>query len=68
MKEWVLSYCAVCDGFSTEAKMLQFKAQVRMQFHEAKELLPIAGSVTIAQMAKEPTDDIPADFKVITNL
>ncbi len=62
-----VSYCAVCDGFFHRGKDVAVLGSGQYAVHEAKELLPIAGSVTILTNGKEPTDDIPADFKVITN-
>lgn len=62
-----VSYCAVCDGFFHRGKDVAVLGSGEYALHEAKELLPIAGSVSILTNGKEATFDIPDDFKVITD-
>lgn len=61
-----VSYCAVCDGFFHRGKNVAVLGAGEYALHEAQELLPIAGSVTILTDGETPTVDIPETIKVDT--
>ena len=50
-----VSYCAVCDGFFYRKKEVAVLGSGEYALHEASELLPIAGKVTILTNGEEPS-------------
>jgi thioredoxin reductase (NADPH) len=60
-----VSYCAVCDAFFYRGKTVAVLGEGDYALHEAKELLPIVGSVTILTNGKEPKADIPPEIHVV---
>lgn len=61
-----VSYCAVCDGFFFRGKPLTVLGNGEYAVHEAKELLPLAQSVTIATDGKGMEVDVPEGVAVKT--
>ncbi|NLB80340.1 MAG: NAD(P)/FAD-dependent oxidoreductase [Clostridiaceae bacterium] len=61
-----ISYCAVCDGFFYRGKDVCVIGEGSYAVHEAKELLPLANSVTLATNGVEPNVKIPDEIKVQT--
>lgn len=61
-----VSYCAVCDGFFFRGKPLTVLGNGEYAVHEAKELLPLAKSVTIATNGKVMEVDVPEGVNVKT--
>ncbi|MDD3569774.1 MAG: NAD(P)/FAD-dependent oxidoreductase, partial [Lachnospiraceae bacterium] len=61
-----VSYCAVCDGFFFRGKPLTVLGNGEYAVHEAKELLPLAQSVTIATDGKNMEVDVPEGVAVKT--
>lgn len=59
-----VSYCAVCDAFFYRGKDVAVLGDGEYALHEAMELLPVVGSVTLLTDGKEPTVDIPREIKV----
>lgn len=60
-----VSYCAVCDAFFYRGKAVAVVGNGEYALHEAKELLPVVGSVTLLTNGKEPVDGIPREITVI---
>ncbi|NLJ31210.1 MAG: NAD(P)/FAD-dependent oxidoreductase [Clostridiales bacterium] len=61
-----VSYCAVCDAFFYRGKHVAVLGNGEYALHEAMELLPVAGSVTLLTNGKEPSVEIPEEIKVVT--
>ena len=61
-----VSYCAVCDGFFFRGKPLTVLGNGEYAVHEAKELLPLAQSVTIATDGKGMEVEVPEGVAVKT--
>lgn len=61
-----VSYCAVCDGFFFRGKRLAVLGNGEYAVHEAKELLPLAESVTIVTDGKGMEVDVPEGVTVKT--
>lgn len=61
-----VSYCAVCDGFFFRGKDVCVIGEGSYALHEATELLPMAGSVTILSNGKTPEFSPPSNINVIT--
>ncbi len=61
-----ISYCAVCDAFFYRGKDVAVLGCCEYALHEAMELLPIAGSVTLVTNGAAPIPDIPGEITVIT--
>lgn len=59
-----VSYCAVCDAFFYRGKHVAVLGDGNYALHEAKELLPVAGSVTVLTNGHEPTAAFPAEIPV----
>lgn len=62
-----VSYCAVCDGFFHKDKDVAVLGSGEYALHEAKELLPIAKSVTILTNGEDLLVDLPDEIKVNTS-
>lgn len=62
-----VSYCAVCDGFFHRGKDVAVLGSGEYALHEAKELLPIAGSVTILTDGEELSIKVPDEINIINN-
>lgn len=60
-----VSYCAVCDAFFYRGKDVAVLGSGEYALHEAMELLPVVGSVTLLTNGKEPEVDIPREIKVV---
>lgn len=60
-----VSYCAVCDAFFYRGKDVAVVGSGDYALHEAQELLPVVGSVTLLTNGKEPVDGIPEGIAVI---
>lgn len=56
-----VSYCAVCDAFFHKGKDVCVLGSGEYARHEALELKPIVGSVTVLTNGAEPTADFAAD-------
>lgn len=61
-----VSYCAVCDAFFYRGKDVAVLGSGDYAMHEAMELLPVVGSVTILTNGTEPTAPLPEGAKVDT--
>ncbi len=59
-----VSYCAVCDAFFYRGKSVAVLGNGEYALHEAMELLPVVGSVTLLTNGKEPDVDIPREIPV----
>lgn len=51
-----ISYCAICDGFFYKGKDVAVLGNGDYALHEAMQLLPVAGSVTMLTNGKEPIE------------
>lgn len=60
-----VSYCAVCDGFFHRGKDVAVLGSGQYALHEAKELLPIAGSVTILTDGEKLSIEVPSEINII---
>ena len=60
-----VSYCAVCDAFFYRKKPVAVLGNGDYALHEAMELLPVVGSVTLLTNGKTLTAEIPEQIKVI---
>jgi thioredoxin reductase (NADPH) len=60
-----VSYCAVCDAFFYKNKSVAVLGNGDYALHEAMELLPVVGSVTLLTNGKELTTEIPKEIKII---
>lgn len=61
-----VSYCAVCDAFFYRGKKVCVLGGGEYAVSEVRELLPIAGSVSLLTNGGEPSADIPDGVSVIT--
>ena len=61
-----VSYCAVCDAFFYRGKNVAVLGNSDFALHEAEELAPMAGSVTIYTDGKEPEFSRKSSFAVNT--
>ncbi len=61
-----VSYCAVCDAFFYRGKNVAVLGNSDFALHEAEELAPMAGSVTIYTDGREPEFSKEAPFAVNT--
>ena len=61
-----VSYCAVCDAFFYRGKDVAVLGNSDFALHEAEELAPMAGSVTIYTDGKEPEFSRKSSFTVNT--
>lgn len=61
-----ISYCAACDAFFYKGRDVAVLGCCEYALHEAKELLPIAKSVTLITNGSEPIADIPDEIPIIT--
>lgn len=61
-----VSYCAVCDAFFYRGKDVAVLGNSDFALHEAEELAPMAGSVTIYTDGKKPEFSREAPFTVNT--
>lgn len=57
-----VSYCAVCDGFFHRGKDVAVLGKGQYALHEASELSPVAGSVSILTDGKEAEFEIPSNM------
>ncbi len=58
-----VSYCAVCDAFFYRQKDVCVLGNGEYALHEAMELLPIVGSVTMLTNGLEPSVELPSEIK-----
>ncbi len=61
-----VSYCAVCDAFFYRGKDVAVLGSGDYAMHEAAELLPVVGSVTILTNGAELTAELPEGARVDT--
>lgn len=61
-----VSYCAVCDAFFYRNREVAVLGNSDFALHEAEELAPVAGSVTIYTDGKEPDFSKESPFEVNT--
>ena len=61
-----VSYCAVCDAFFYRGQDVAVLGNSDFALHEAEELAPMAGSVTIYTDGKEPEFSRKSSFEVNT--
>ncbi|NLG26212.1 MAG: NAD(P)/FAD-dependent oxidoreductase [Clostridiales bacterium] len=61
-----VSFCAVCDGFFYRGKDVAVLGCCEYAAHEARELLPLASSVTLVTNGIRPIDDLPEGLRVDT--
>ncbi|MDD6920595.1 MAG: FAD-dependent oxidoreductase [Eubacteriales bacterium] len=61
-----VSYCAVCDGFFYRQKNVAVLGNSDYAIHEAQELLPIVGSVTLLTDGKLAPDKCPDGLLIDT--
>lgn len=59
-----VSYCAVCDAFFYRGKSVAVLGDGDYALHEAMELLPVVGSVTLLTNGREPSVEIPGEITV----
>ena len=59
-----VSYCAVCDGFFYRKKNVAVLGCGAYALSEARELLPLAGKVSICTLGEEPSVEFPKEFSV----
>ena len=59
-----VSYCAVCDAFFYRGKDVAVLGNGEYAVHEAQELLPLAGSVTLLTNGTEPLAPLPEGLQV----
>lgn len=59
-----VSYCAVCDAFFYRGKHVAVLGDGNYALHEAQELLPVVGSVTVLTNGREPTAAFPPEIPV----
>ncbi|MGE5677972.1 MAG: NAD(P)/FAD-dependent oxidoreductase [Pseudomonadota bacterium] len=63
-----VSYCAVCDAFFHRGKPVAVLGDGEYALHEALELLPTSGSVTLLTNGKQPSIPIPDEIEVNTSI
>ncbi|MBW7573069.1 NAD(P)/FAD-dependent oxidoreductase [Caproiciproducens faecalis] len=61
-----VSYCAVCDAFFYRGKAVAVLGDGDYALHEASELLPVVGSVTVLTNGRTPSAQFPEQISVIT--
>ena len=61
-----VSYCAVCDGFFHRGKEVAVLGAGEYALHEAMELVPIVGGVTLLTDGEELSVQVPDSIKVNT--
>ncbi len=61
-----VSYCAVCDAFFYKGKDVAVLGDGDYALHEAAELLPVAGSVTLITNGNPAPAGVPDSLSVIT--
>lgn len=61
-----VSYCAVCDAFFYRKKHVGVIGHGVYALHEAQELLPLVGELTLFTNGLKPEVDFPASIKVVT--
>jgi thioredoxin reductase (NADPH) len=59
-----VSYCAVCDAFFYRKKEVAVLGAGEYALHEARELIPVVGGVTILTDGAEPAADFPPEVRV----
>ncbi len=59
-----VSYCAVCDGFFYRKKEVAVLGCGEYALHEASELLPIAGNVTVLTNGGEASAEFPPEMGI----
>lgn len=59
-----VSYCAVCDAFFYKKKSVAVLGDGEYALHEAMELLPVVGSVTLLTDGKEPAVSFPPEVTI----
>ncbi|TQI67931.1 NAD(P)/FAD-dependent oxidoreductase [Clostridium sp. KNHs216] len=59
-----VSYCAVCDAFFYRGKAVAVLGDGDYALHEAAELLPVVGSVTVLTNGREPSAEFPEQISV----
>lgn len=59
-----VSYCAVCDAFFYRGKSVAVLGSGDYALHEANELLPVVGSVTLLTNGREPSAQFPEQILV----
>ncbi len=59
-----VSYCAVCDAFFYKGKSVAVLGDGDYALHEAMELLPVVGSVTLLTNGKEPSVAFPKEILI----
>ncbi len=59
-----VSYCAVCDAFFYRGKAVAVLGDGGYALHEAAELLPVVGSVTVLTNGREPSVEFPEQISV----
>lgn len=59
-----VSYCAVCDAFFYREKKVAVLGSGEYALHEASELLPVVGSVTLLTNGAELTAAFPESIKI----
>ena len=59
-----VSYCAVCDAFFYRGKDVAVAGSGPYALHEAMELLPLVGSVTLCTDGKPLSADFPSQIKI----
>nr|WP_319489777.1 NAD(P)/FAD-dependent oxidoreductase [uncultured Caproiciproducens sp.] len=59
-----VSYCAVCDAFFYRGKSVAVLGDGDYALHEANELLPLVGSVTLLTNGHEPSAQFPEQISV----
>jgi len=59
-----VSYCAICDGFFYKGKDVAVLGSGEYALHEAKDLLPLAATVTLLTNGKEPEVPFPTPVAI----
>ncbi|QAT42513.1 NAD(P)/FAD-dependent oxidoreductase [Aminipila luticellarii] len=59
-----VSYCAICDAFFYRGKNVGVLGNGEYALNEAKELLPVANSVTLLTNGTEPAVPFPQEIKI----
>ena len=59
-----VSYCAVCDGFFYRKKEVAVLGCGEYAQHEASELAPIVGKVTVLTNGDEPSAEFPPEMEI----
>lgn len=61
-----VSYCAVCDAFFYRRKKVAVLGSGDYALHEARELLPVAETVTVLTDGEQPAAQFPPEIEVST--